>query len=420
MLAWVGAFHAAGRRTGAPPAFVAGTESGFATFQTQCAQCHGNPNVDRAPTPTALREMTPEKIYDALTTGVMQTAGVGAERRAEEGASPSSWPAVRSAAPNGRRREHGLPVPHEPAAVRSGARSGVERLESATSRTRASSRRTSPADRRAGAEAEAEVGVRISHRRVGQRAADDRRRPRLRRQRQRLRVFDRREDGLRLLVVRERLDHPQRVVVGAGEGPGRREVRRVLRRRPRQRLRARRAGRPAAVEDESRFALRRAHHGRHPLLRRQALRAGLVVRGVQQRQSRLLRAARRAARRRARREHRQADLENLGRARRAEAVQDDGERRDVVRAGRRRRLELADDRSGEARGVLRHRRRDDRAVRRRRRTPIMAVDLDTGKYLWSYQATENDVFMGGCNGPNAARHARSRWGRTWTSATRRF
>src|SRR5712671_949072 len=71
VLAWAGAFapQAAGQ---APPGFVAGTESGFATFQTQCAQCHGNPNVDRAPTPTALREMTPEKIYDALATGVMQ------------------------------------------------------------------------------------------------------------------------------------------------------------------------------------------------------------------------------------------------------------------------------------------------------------------------------------------------------------
>src|SRR5258708_31692246 len=70
-LVWAAAFHpqAAGQ---APPGFVAGTESGFATFQTQCAQCHGNPNVDRAPTPNALREMTPEKIYDALTTGGMQ------------------------------------------------------------------------------------------------------------------------------------------------------------------------------------------------------------------------------------------------------------------------------------------------------------------------------------------------------------
>jgi polyvinyl alcohol dehydrogenase (cytochrome) len=28
----------------------------------------------------------------------------------------------------------------------------------------------------------------------------------------------------------------------------------------------------------------------------------------------------------------------------------------------------------------------------------MAVDIDTGKLLWSYQATANDVFMGGCSG----------------------
>ena len=29
---------------------------------------------------------------------------------------------------------------------------------------------------------------------------------------------------------------------------------------------------------------------------------------------------------------------------------------------------------------------------------FMAVDIDTGKMLWAYQATEDDVFMGGCNG----------------------
>src|SRR3954462_121599 len=73
VLVWVGAFEpqVAGQAP-PPPAFVPGTESGFATFQTQCAQCHGNPNVDRAPTAEALREMTPEKIYAALTTGPMQ------------------------------------------------------------------------------------------------------------------------------------------------------------------------------------------------------------------------------------------------------------------------------------------------------------------------------------------------------------
>src|SRR5262249_11076796 len=30
---------------------------------------------------------------------------------------------------------------------------------------------------------------------------------------------------------------------------------------------------------------------------------------------------------------------------------------------------------------------------------IMAVNMSTGEFLWAYQATENDVFMGGCNGP---------------------
>ena len=51
---------------------VPGTESGFATFQTRCSICHGNPAVDRAPSPAALREMPPEKIYDALVSGTMQ------------------------------------------------------------------------------------------------------------------------------------------------------------------------------------------------------------------------------------------------------------------------------------------------------------------------------------------------------------
>ena len=37
--------------------------------------CHGNPNVDRAPSPAAIREMTPERIYTALTTGIMQAQG---------------------------------------------------------------------------------------------------------------------------------------------------------------------------------------------------------------------------------------------------------------------------------------------------------------------------------------------------------
>jgi polyvinyl alcohol dehydrogenase (cytochrome) len=56
---------------GGPP----GTEFGFATFQTQCTTCHGNPTVERAPSPAAIREMSPEKIYTALVSGVMQAQG---------------------------------------------------------------------------------------------------------------------------------------------------------------------------------------------------------------------------------------------------------------------------------------------------------------------------------------------------------
>ncbi len=63
--------QAPGGGRGGPP----GTEAGFATFQTRCSACHGNPAVERAPSPAALREMTPEKIYDALVSGTMQAQG---------------------------------------------------------------------------------------------------------------------------------------------------------------------------------------------------------------------------------------------------------------------------------------------------------------------------------------------------------
>jgi polyvinyl alcohol dehydrogenase (cytochrome) len=47
------------------------TERGYAIFQQSCLTCHGNPRFERAPSPAALREMTPEHIYDALTSGAM-------------------------------------------------------------------------------------------------------------------------------------------------------------------------------------------------------------------------------------------------------------------------------------------------------------------------------------------------------------
>src|SRR5499427_2658108 len=58
-----------------PAARSAGTESGFAVFQQRCMGCHGNSSVERAPSPAAIREMSPERIYEALTTGVMKAQG---------------------------------------------------------------------------------------------------------------------------------------------------------------------------------------------------------------------------------------------------------------------------------------------------------------------------------------------------------
>src|SRR5882724_11763911 len=53
----------------------AGTESGWAAFQTRCMSCHGNPSVPAAQSPELIRQMTPERIYAALTTGSMKTQG---------------------------------------------------------------------------------------------------------------------------------------------------------------------------------------------------------------------------------------------------------------------------------------------------------------------------------------------------------
>jgi len=52
-----------------------GTEFGFAVFQQHCISCHGNPAFERAPSPAALRAMSPERIYTALTTGMMKSVG---------------------------------------------------------------------------------------------------------------------------------------------------------------------------------------------------------------------------------------------------------------------------------------------------------------------------------------------------------
>src|SRR5208282_6796745 len=67
------------QQTQAPPATTAnlatGTETGIGTFQTHCMGCHGNPNMERVPSPDTIRQMPPERIYDALTIGAMKAQG---------------------------------------------------------------------------------------------------------------------------------------------------------------------------------------------------------------------------------------------------------------------------------------------------------------------------------------------------------
>jgi polyvinyl alcohol dehydrogenase (cytochrome) len=50
---------------------VAQSEFGFGIFQQKCLSCHGKAQYERAPTPAALREMSPEHLYDVLSRGIM-------------------------------------------------------------------------------------------------------------------------------------------------------------------------------------------------------------------------------------------------------------------------------------------------------------------------------------------------------------
>jgi polyvinyl alcohol dehydrogenase (cytochrome) len=53
-----------------------GTEAGFDVFERRCTRCHGNPEApERAPSPSTLRQLAPEVIYDALANGTMKVQG---------------------------------------------------------------------------------------------------------------------------------------------------------------------------------------------------------------------------------------------------------------------------------------------------------------------------------------------------------
>lgn len=49
-----------------------GTELGWSTFETKCTICHGNSKVPDAQSPVAIRQMSPEAIYSALQSSSMK------------------------------------------------------------------------------------------------------------------------------------------------------------------------------------------------------------------------------------------------------------------------------------------------------------------------------------------------------------
>src|SRR6185503_8799322 len=61
---------APGGRGGA--AVMPGTEDGIAQFETRCSVCHNNPALDLVPSASAVRELTPERILESITTGSMK------------------------------------------------------------------------------------------------------------------------------------------------------------------------------------------------------------------------------------------------------------------------------------------------------------------------------------------------------------
>jgi polyvinyl alcohol dehydrogenase (cytochrome) len=72
-MCWLPCWFVHAATSSAPP--PSGTEFGFAVFQQHCAACHGNPAIERAPTPAQLQLYSPERIYEALSTGPMKSVG---------------------------------------------------------------------------------------------------------------------------------------------------------------------------------------------------------------------------------------------------------------------------------------------------------------------------------------------------------
>ena len=204
-------------------------------FDQACQTCHGNAQVPRAADPAVLRQMSPERIYGVLTTGVMQAQGQTlsdqAKRAIAEYLSDRKLGASESGAAGADAESLRAIADRAPRAVAQLERVGREPREHQIPARGGRRPAGSP-----GAALDAAVGVCAAGSDGGLWPADGGGRPRLRGRGQRLRVRPRSTHGLRALGVpgpgrcAERRD---------GRPPAGGAGRRLLRRSQGQRLRGR-------------------------------------------------------------------------------------------------------------------------------------------------------------------------------------
>ncbi len=171
-------------------------------FEQRCAQCHGAKAAElRAPNRTLLAELTPERILDALTAGSMvaNATGISDTQKRYLAEFLSGRPLGSSKAGQAsamKNRCEAKPIGNPLA--------GPRWIGWGNDATNSRMQTAAAAGLTAGASAEVdvEVGVWFSERHLRLWPAGRRRRPRVRRIRQRVRLLARRGDRLRVLVVR--------------------------------------------------------------------------------------------------------------------------------------------------------------------------------------------------------------------------
>ena len=234
-------------------------QDGPILYKRLCASCHDT-GLERAPDRDALRAMSPERVLAALESGPMLSMAsnrTGVERRAiAEFVTGKSFAQALSTTPS----PQAMCRATEGGFRRSAGGTALERVGREHGEHALSGWSDGRIHRGRGASSAAQMGLRLSGRAQLRLAAHGCRRPRLRRDPERHRLFAQRVDRLRALVFSGR--------VGGARGhqprPYRHWLRTTLRRvhwRPRRQYVCRRCrNRGATVDNESgRFPVRPGH-----------------------------------------------------------------------------------------------------------------------------------------------------------------